>query len=68
MNYEIVVLGHIDKRRFRGLAEIELEFLPGGETKITCQEFDQASLHAIINRIYELGLNLQVVKRVAPEK
>ncbi len=63
MNYEIIVSGHIDKRRFRGLAEIELEFLSGGETRITCREFDQASLHALINRIYDLGLTLQVVRR-----
>ncbi|MBU7007582.1 hypothetical protein [Phosphitispora fastidiosa] len=68
MNYEIVVLGHIDKRRLRGLAEIELEFLPGGETKITCRKFDQASLHATINQIYNLGLTLKVVKEVALDK
>jgi len=54
--------------RFRGLAEIELEFLLGWETKITCQEFDQASLHALINRIYDLGLTLQMVRRTEPEK
>jgi len=68
MNYEIVILGHIDKRRLQELDGIELEFLPGGETKITCREFDQASLHAIINRIYNLGLTLKVVKEVALDK
>ena len=58
-NYEIVVQGHIDKRRFRDMAKIELEYLPNGETKITCLQFDQAALHAVLTKIYDLGLNLQ---------
>jgi hypothetical protein len=63
-NYEIIVQGHIDKRRFRGMAEIELENLPNGETKITCLQFDQAALHAVLTKIYDLGLNLQRLQKV----
>ena len=58
-NYEIVIQGHIDKRRFRDMAKIEFEYLPNGETKITCLQFDQAALHAVLTKIYDLGLNLQ---------
>ncbi len=58
-NYEIVIQGHIDKRRFRDIAEIELEPLPNGETKIICMQYDQAALHAVLTKIYDLGLNLQ---------
>lgn len=63
-DYEIVVLGHIDKRRFRDMVEIELENLPNGETKITCLHFDQAALHAVLTKIYNLGLNLQSLTRI----
>lgn len=63
-NYEIVIQGHIDKRRFRDMAEMELEPLQSGETKITCQQFDQAALHAVLTKIYDLGLNLQSLKKV----
>ncbi|HYE84513.1 MAG TPA: hypothetical protein VEG39_20410 [Clostridia bacterium] len=63
-NYEIVIQGHIDKRRFRGIAEIELENLPNGKTKITCVQFDQAALHAILKEMYDLGLNLEKLNRI----
>ncbi|HWI55425.1 MAG TPA: hypothetical protein VNT57_07015 [Desulfobacteria bacterium] len=63
-NYEIVIQGHIDKRRFRDMAEIELEKLPSGETKITCVQFDQAALHAVLTKIYDLGLDLQRLQRI----
>lgn len=61
-DYEIVVQGHIDKRRFRDMAEIKFENLPTGETKITCLQSDQAALHAVLEKIYDLGLNLLTVK------
>ena len=63
-NYEIIIQGHIDKRRFRNMAEIELENLPNGETKITCLQFDQAALHAVLTKIYDLGLSLQRLQKV----
>ncbi len=63
-NYEIVIQGHIDKRRFRDMAKIELESLPNGETKITCLQFDQAALHAVLKKIYDLGLNLQRLNQI----
>lgn len=63
-DYEIVVQGHIDKRRFRDMVEIELENLPNGETKIICLHFDQAALHAVLTKIYNLGLNLQSLTRI----
>ena len=63
-NYEIVIQGHIDKRRFRDIAEIELEPLPNGETKITCRQFDRAALQAVLTKIYDLGLILQRLNRI----
>lgn len=63
-NYEIVIQGHIDKRRFRDMAELEFENLPNGETKITCLQFDQAALHGVLTKIYDLGLNLQRLNRI----
>ncbi len=65
-DYEIVIQGHIDKRRFRDMAEIEMEKLPNGETKITCLHFDQAALHAVLTKIYNLGLNLERLKLIKP--
>lgn len=62
-NYEIIIQGHIDKRRLRGIASIEVEDLPTGETKITCRQLDQAALYAVLTKIYNLGLSLQMVKR-----
>lgn len=63
-NYEIVIQGHIDKRRFRDIAKIELEPLSNGKTKITCLQFDNAALHAVLTKINDLGLNLEQLQRI----
>jgi len=63
-DYEIVIQGHIEKRRFRDMVGLELENCPNGETKIICLQIDQATLHAVLQKIYDLGLNLQKVNRI----
>lgn len=63
-NYEIVIQGHIDKRRFRDIAKIELEPLSNGTTKIICLQFDNAALHAVLTKINDLGLNLEQLQRI----
>lgn len=63
-DYEIIIQGHIDKRRFRDMVEIEFENLPTGETKIICLQIDQAALQAVLTKIYDLGLNLLNVNRI----
>jgi hypothetical protein len=62
-DYRIRVRGHLDERWFRWLEGLTIALSPDGETIITGAALDQAALHAILDRIRDLGLELVAVQR-----
>ena len=64
-DYQIRVRGHLDDRWFRWFDGLTLSLTPDGETLITGKALDQAALHALLNRIRDLGLELIAVQQVA---
>ena len=60
--YEITVQGHLDARRADCFEGLELRLLPDGGTLIIGFLRDQAELHAILNRIRDMGIVLISVK------
>ena len=63
LNYEIIIRGHIDKRRAGWFEGLEITQLPGGNSVLVGEVLDQAALHFILNRIRDMGLQLLSVKR-----
>jgi hypothetical protein len=64
-DYQIRVRGHLDDRWFRWFEGLTLSLTPDGETFITGKALDQAALHALLNRIRDLGLELIAVQQAA---
>ncbi|MBK6429835.1 MAG: hypothetical protein WAW03_20145 [Anaerolineae bacterium] len=62
-DYQIRVQGHLDERWFRWFDRLTLSLTPAGETIITGAGLDQAALHAILNRMRDLGLELISIQR-----
>lgn len=60
--YQICVKGHIDERWLRWFEGLTLSQQPNGETVIG-GVMDQATLHGVLNRIRDLGLELLLVQR-----
>ena len=67
-DYTIRLLGHLDEHWFRRFTGLTLTHTAHGETVITVAALDQAALHAILNRIRDLGLDLIAVQREPTEK
>ena len=61
--YHIRVKGHLDERWFEWFARLTIDHTPAGETVITGTTLDQAALHAILDRIRDLGIELISVQR-----
>ena len=61
--YRIRVRGQLDERWFNWFDGLTVSLDAGGETVIHGQQVDQAGLHAILNRIRDLGLELIAVER-----
>lgn len=59
--YEIIIDGHVSKKRFYGFEHIALQHMKDGTTAITGIIADQAMLFAILGRIRDLGLKLRAV-------
>jgi hypothetical protein len=64
--YQICVKGHLDERWLRWLDGMTISQESNGETVIS-GEMDQASLHGVLNRIRDLGLELISVQRTITE-
>jgi len=60
--YGICVKGHLDERWLRWFEGQTLLQQPNGETLIS-GEMDQATLHGVLNRIRDMGLELISVQR-----
>lgn len=60
--YEIRIKGHLDERWLRHFEGLEILLHSEGETTITGL-MDQSTLHGILNRIRDLGLELISVQR-----
>ena len=61
--YEIIIKGHIDRRREDWFAGLEITQLPEGKSRLAGEVADQAALHGLINRVRDMGLQLLSVKR-----
>ena len=61
--YEIIVSGHINKKRFLKFEEMEISLLEDGKTRLIA-DIDQSALHAVLNYIRDLGLILISVKKI----
>jgi hypothetical protein len=64
--YEIRVLGKLDPRWSRRLADMQILAQPGGETLITGPVADQAALYGLLSRMRDLGLVLISLQRTPP--
>lgn len=63
-HYRIRIKGHLDERWFRWFAGLDVAHADTGETVLTGTDLDQAALHAILNRIRDLGLELIAVQQL----
>lgn len=60
--YEIIIKGHLNKKRFIMFEQVEVLLLAEGNTRIAGY-LDQSALHAVLNYIRDLGLKLISVKK-----
>ena len=62
--YEIRVQGHLEPRRLDCFENLAIGHHPDGETSIAGR-FDPAALHGLLNHLYNLGVTLVSVRRLA---
>jgi hypothetical protein len=55
---QIRVCGHIPPRWAADLGDLQLTYLPDGDALLFGQVSDQAALHGILRRLYDLGVFL----------
>ena len=65
IDYEIRVKGALDSTWSGWFSDLEVVPQCSGETRIRGPIADQAALHGILERIFDLGLALLSVQRVA---
>lgn len=61
-NYSIRIQGHLDERWLRYFEGLETSQTPEGETIIS-GDMDQSTLHGVLNRISDLGMEIISVQR-----
>ena len=62
--YQIRIVGRLHEGWSDWFEGLQIETRPHGETCITGPVADQAALHGILNRIFDLGLALISVRRI----
>ena len=62
--YKIRVYGNLDKKWADWFDGVTIEPQPGNETLLVGRVADQAALHGMINKIFDLGLPLLAVERI----
>ena len=62
--YKIRVYGNLDRKWADWFDGVTIEPQPGEETLLVGRVADQAALHGIINKIFDLGLPLLAVERI----
>jgi len=65
-HYQICLEGILDERWLRWFEGLEVKASADDQT-IICGKFDQAALHGLFNRIFDLGVTIISVQR-HPEK
>jgi hypothetical protein len=65
--YEIHIFGHLDDRRARAFAGMDITHLDGGVTSLVGPVPDQAALYGLLTRIRDLGVPLISVQRTISE-
>lgn len=63
--YEITINNHAEHRRIRSFDGMKIEQLPNSRTVISGFVKDQAQLHAILNKIRDMGIQLLYVKHMS---
>ncbi len=66
--YEIRIKGHLDKSWAHTFEGMTITLQPGGETLLQGEIVDQAALQGLLERIYNYGLTLLLVRRVECQK
>lgn len=66
-HYEIRVVGPIDETCRAALVDLEPDTLEEVAMTVITGEFDQAQLHGLLERLRYLRLDLDDVRRVAPD-
>jgi hypothetical protein len=61
--YRIRVQGQLDPSWSQELGEVEVRWNDDGDTELISPWLDQAALHGLLGRLYELGLPLLSVNR-----
>jgi hypothetical protein len=63
--YEIRIQGHLAARRLCGFDNLTIVHDPNGETRLVGNFRDQSALYGLLNHIFNLGVTLLSVNRVA---
>lgn len=66
--YEIRIKGHLNPRRLSWFEAVTVVPLPEGITLLTIREKDQASLHALLKALNDLGVTLVSVIPVSESR
>ena len=62
MNYQIRLQGHLNERWLRWFEGLEIILHPEGETIISGM-MDQSTLHSVLNRVRDLGVEIISIQR-----
>ena len=65
--YEIRIQGHLEPRRLDCFEDLAITYHPEGETRIE-GILDPSALHGLLNHLYNLGVTLISVQRLADPK
>jgi hypothetical protein len=65
--YQIRIQGHLDETWFNWFSPLALVNEENGEATLTGEIRDQAELHGLIDRVFDLNLTLLAVNRIVDQ-